>query len=60
MLYPKQCYNEPCYKEVEVYFSIFTFSSRPVDRLVGTIGNGMVGEQGGMGRGCGVGGFQIW
>ena len=23
MLYPKPCYNEPCYKEVEVYIGAF-------------------------------------
>ena len=22
LLYPKPCYNEPCYKEVQVYFSL--------------------------------------
>ena len=22
VLYPKPCYNEPCYKEVEVYFDV--------------------------------------
>ena len=26
MLYPKPCYNEPCYKEVEVFFVSFYFS----------------------------------
>ena len=25
MLYPKPCYNEPCYKEVVVYISLMTF-----------------------------------
>ena len=23
MLYPKLCYNEPCYKEVEVYYFLY-------------------------------------
>ena len=24
LVYPKLCYNEPCYKEVQVYMYIFT------------------------------------
>ena len=29
MLYPKPCYNEPCYKEVEVYVSSLYFQLTP-------------------------------
>ena len=29
MLYPKQCYNEPCYKEAEVYTSFLVMHIAP-------------------------------
>ena len=32
MIYPKQCYNEPGYKEVEVYFQMEIYEEKKVKK----------------------------